>query len=98
MKEFAYHIFSPYRVCLMGEWARGVSALILKLMERGVIVFSAGIVKFVVESVVTGSAIGQSLLGSGKGMVQSGPFTVGNRPCDGWSGDYKMLCGFGGPE
>ena len=40
------------------------------------IVFSAIIVKFVVESVVTGSAIGQSLLGSGKGVGQSGPFTV----------------------
>ena len=55
------------------------------------IVFSAIIVKFVVESVVTGSAIGQSLLGSGKGVGQSGPFTVGNRPCDGCRGDYKML-------
>lgn len=65
-------------------------------MARGVIVFSARIVKFVVESVVTGSAIGQSLLGSGKGVGQSGPFTVGNRPCDGCSGDYKMLCEFGG--
>ena len=65
-------------------------------MERGVIVFSAIIVKFVVESVVTGSAIGQSLLGSGKGVGQSGPFTVGNRPCDGCCGDYKMLCEFGG--
>ena len=62
----------------MGEWARGVSAMILKLMGRGVIVFSARIVNFVVESVVTGSAIGQSLLGSGKGVGQSGPFTVGN--------------------
>jgi len=31
---------------------------------------------------MTGSAIGQSLLGSGKGVGQSGPFTVGNRPCD----------------
>ena len=59
------------------------------------IVFSARIVKFVVESVVTGSAIGQSLLGSGKGVGQSGPFTVGNRPCDGWSGDYRMLGKFG---
>ena len=63
-------------------------------MGRGVIVLSARIVKFVVESVVTGSAIGQSLLGSGKGMGQSGPFTVGNRPCDSCSGDYKMLCEF----
>ena len=61
------------------------------------IVFSARINIFVVESVVTGSAIGQSLLESGKGG-QSGPFTVGDRPCDGWSGDYKMLCEFGGPE
>ena len=65
-------------------------------MARGVIVFSAGIIIFVVESVVTGSVIGQSLLGSGKGVGQSGPFTVGNRPCDGCSGDYKMLCEFGG--
>lgn len=76
--------------------ARGVSALILKLMGRGVIVFSAGIIIFVVESVVTGSAIGQSLLGSGKGVGQSGPFTVGNRPCDCCSGDYRILCEFGG--
>ena len=44
--------------------------------------------------VVTGSAIGQSLLGSGKGVGQSGPFTVGNGPCDGCCGDYKMLCEF----
>lgn len=56
------------------------------------IVLSARIVKFVVESVVTGSAIGQSLLGSGKGVGQSGHFTVGNRPCDGCSGDWRMLC------
>ena len=49
-------------------------------MGRGVIVFSARIVKFVVESVVTGSAIGQSLLGSGKGVGQSSPFTVGIGP------------------
>ena len=62
------------------------------------IVFSARIVKFVVESVVTGSAIGQSLLGSGKGVGQSGPFTVGNGPSDGCSGDYTMLCEFGGSE
>ena len=55
------------------------------------IVFSARIVKFVVESVVTGSAIGQSLLGSAKGVGQSGPFTVGNRPCDGCSGDYRNV-------
>lgn len=45
---------------------------------------------------MTGSAIGQSLLGSGKGVGQSGPFTVGNGPCDGCSGDYRMLCEFGG--
>jgi hypothetical protein len=45
-----------------------------------VIVLSARIVKFVVESVVTGSAIGQSLLGSGKGVGQSGLFTVGIGP------------------
>ena len=70
--------------------------MILKLMARGVIVFSARIVKFVVESVVTGSAIGRTLLGSGKGVGQSGPFTVGNRPCDSCCGDYKMLCEFGG--
>ena len=38
---------------------------------------------------MTGSAIGQSLLGSGKGVGQSGPFTVGNRPCDGCSGDWR---------
>jgi len=69
--------------------------MIIILLVQG-IVFSARIVKFVVESVVTGSAIGQSLLGSGKGVGQSGPFTVGNRPCDGCSGDYKMLCEFGG--
>ena len=69
-----------------------------QIIGWGVIVLSARIVKFVVESVVTGSAIGQSLMGSGKGVGQSGPFTVGNRPCDGWSGDYKMLCEFGGPE
>lgn len=69
--------------------------MIIILLVQG-IVLSARIVKFVVESVVTGSAIGQSLLGSGKGVGQSGPFTVGNRPCDGWSGDYKMLCEFGG--
>ena len=55
--------------------------MIIILLVQG-IVFSARIVKFVVESVVTGSAIGQSLLGSGKGVGQSGPFTVGNRPCD----------------
>lgn len=55
------------------------------------IVFSARIVKFVVESVVTGSAIGQSLLGSGKGVGQSGPFTVGNGPRDGCGGDWRML-------
>ena len=73
---------------------KGRSALIIILLGRG-IVFSARIVKFVVESVVTGSAIGQSLLGSGKGMGQSSPFAVGNRPCDGCSGDYKMLCDFG---
>ena len=65
-------------------------------MGRGVIVFSARIVIFVVESVMTGSAIGQSLLGSGKGVGQSGPFTVGNRPCDCCSGDYRILCEFGG--
>ena len=63
-------------------------------MARGVIVFSARIVKFVVESVVTGSSIGQSLLGSGKGVGQSGPFTVGNRPCDCCGGDYRILCEF----
>ena len=67
--------------------------MIIILLVQG-IVFSARIVKFVVESVVTGSAIGQSLLGSGKGVGQSGPFTVGNRPCDGCSGDYRMLCEF----
>ena len=43
-------------------------------------VLSARIVKFVVESVVTGSAIGQSLLGSGKGVGQSSLFTVGIGP------------------
>lgn len=43
-------------------------------------VFRGGIIIFVVESVVTGSAIGQSLLGSGKGVGQSGPFTVGIGP------------------
>jgi len=75
----------------------GRSALIIILLGRG-IVLSGRIVKFVVESVVTGSAIGQSLLGSGKGVGQSGPFTVENGPCDGCSGDYKMLCEFGGPE
>ena len=64
--------------------------MIIILLGRG-IVFSARIVKFVVESVVTGSAIGQSLLGSGRGVGQLGPFTVGNRPCDGCSGDYRML-------
>lgn len=42
--------------------------------------FSARIVKFVVESVVTGSAIGQSLLGSGKGVGQSGLFRWGIGP------------------
>ena len=47
---------------------------------------------------MTGSAIGQSLLGSGKGVGQSGPFTVGSRPGDGCGGDYRMLCEFGGPE
>lgn len=41
------------------------------------------------ESVATGSAIGQSLLGSGKGVGQSGPFTVGNRPCDSCSGEWS---------
>ena len=44
---------------------------------------------------MTGSAIGQSLLGSGKGVGQSGPFTVGNRPCDCCSGDRRMLGEFG---
>lgn len=60
------------------EWE---SAMIIILLVLG-IVLSARIVKFVVESVVTGSAIGQSLLGSGKGVGQSGLFTVGKRPCD----------------
>ena len=55
----------------------------------GAIVLSARIVKFVVESVVTGSAIGRSLLGSGKGVGQSGPFTVGNRPCDSVAGTIR---------
>ena len=54
--------------------------MIIILLGRG-IEFSARIVKFVVESVVTGSAIGQSLLGSGKGVGQSSPFTVGDGPC-----------------
>ena len=45
---------------------------------------------------MTGSAIGRTLLESGKGVGQSGPFTVGNRPCDGCCGDYMMLCEFGG--
>ena len=80
---------------MRGEWARGVSALILKLMGRGVIVLSARIVIFVVgPAAEAGSATGQSLLGSGKGVGQSSPFTVGNRPCDGCRGDYKMLCEF----
>jgi len=43
---------------------------------------------------MTGSAIGRTLLGSGKGVGQSGPFTVGNRPCDCCSGDYLILCEF----
>lgn len=50
------------------------------LGHRPFFCFSAGIIIFVVESVVTGSAIGQSLLGSGKGVGQSGPFTVGIGP------------------
>lgn len=61
------------------EWE---SAMIIILLVQG-IVFSARIVKFVVESVVTGSAIGQSLLGSGKGVGHASPFMVGNRPCGG---------------
>ncbi len=65
------------------EWE---SAMIIILLVLG-IVLSAGFINFVEESVVTGSAIGQSLLGSGKGVGQSGPFTVGNRPCDCCSGD-----------
>jgi len=69
--------------------------MIIILLGLG-IVLSARIVKFVVESVVTGSSIGQSLLGSGKGVGQSSPFTVGNRPCDSCCGDYKMLCEFVG--
>ena len=67
--------------------------MIIILLGLG-IVLSARIVKFVVESVVTGSAIGQSLLGSGKGVGQSSPFTVGNRPCDSCCGDYRILCEF----
>jgi len=62
------------------EWE---SAMIIILLVLG-IVLSARIVKFVVESVVTGSAIGQSLLGSGKGVGNQallrwgiGPVTVG---------------------
>lgn len=62
--------------------------MIIILLVQG-IVLSARIVKFVVESVVTGSAIGQSLLGSGKGVGQSGPFAVGNRPCDDRCGDRR---------
>ena len=58
------------------EWE---SAMIIILLGLG-IVLSARIVIFVVESVVTGSAIGQSLLGSGKGVGQSSPFTVGIGP------------------
>ena len=57
-------------------------------------VFLAGIIIFVVESVVTGSAIGQSLLGSGKGVGQSGPFTVGNKPCDCCSGFARRPSSF----
>lgn len=86
---------NPARLRLGFFVREGRSAMIIILLVQG-IVLSARIVKFVVESVVTGSAIGQSLLGSGKGVGQSGPFTVGNRPCDGGSGDYKMLCVFGG--
>ena len=79
---FLLAYLNPARLRLGFFVREGRSALIIILLGWG-IVFSAGIVNFVVESVVTGSAIGQSLLGSGKGVEQSGPFTVGNRPCDG---------------
>lgn len=59
--------------------------MIIILLVQG-IVLSGRIVKFVLESVATSSAIGRSLLGSGKSVGQSGPFTVGNRPCDSVAG------------
>ena len=69
--------------------------MIIILLVQG-IVLSGRIVKFVLESVATGSAIGQSLLGSGKGVGQSSPFTVGDGPCDSCGGDWRMLGEFGG--
>ena len=72
--------------------------MIIILLFQG-IVLSARIVIFVVGPAAgAGSATGQSLLGSGKGVGQSSPFTVGNMPCDGCRGDYKMLCEFGDPR
>ena len=47
--------------------------MIIILLVQG-IVLSGRIVKFVLESVLTGSAIGQSLLGSGKGVGQLDAF------------------------
>ena len=79
---------------MRGEWARGVSALILRLMGRGVIVFSARIVIFVVGPAAgAGSAIGQSLLGSGKGVGQSSPFTVGIGPVTVVAGTIRCCVG-----
>ena len=69
----------------MGEGRIGLDP---QINGEGSVCLSARIVKFVVESVVTGSAIGQSLLGSGKGVGQSGPFTVGNRHYYGCCGDW----------
>ena len=65
-----------YLIPAGNQIGEGISALRIILLVRG-IVLSGRIVIFVLESVVTGFAIGQTLLESRKGVGQAGPLTVG---------------------